>query len=89
LHKPDEAIALYTKAAAISSDPATAWFNLCATMYNLGNMAGAAEAADKVIAADPRKADAYFIKGSALYANGRFEGNNFVAPPESMATLRK
>ena len=89
LRKPDEAVARYTQAAAISPDPATAYFNLCATQYNLGNMPAAAAAADRAIAADPQKADAYFIKGSALFADGKIEGGKFVAPPESVAALKK
>ncbi|MFA5057067.1 MAG: tetratricopeptide repeat protein [Opitutaceae bacterium] len=89
LRKPDEAIARYTAAADIDPNPATAYFNLCATLYNAGNMAGAATAADKAIAADPGKADAYFIKGSALYADGRMEGNKYIVPPASIAALKK
>jgi tetratricopeptide (TPR) repeat protein len=89
LNKAEEAIAQYTKAAVISSHPATAWFNVCAALYNLGHMTGAAEAADKAIVADPQKADAYFVKGSALYANSRLEGGRHVAPPESVDALRK
>jgi tetratricopeptide (TPR) repeat protein len=89
LRKPDEAIALYTKAAAISPDPATDYFNICATLYNTGNMTAAAAAADRVIAVDPKKADVYFIKGSALFAEGKFAGGRYIAPPESVAALMK
>lgn len=89
LRKPDEAVARYTQAAAIDPDAATAYFNLCATLYNMGNMTAAAAAADKAIAADPKKADAYFIKGSALFADGKVEGGKFIAPPESVAALKK
>ncbi|HUJ44193.1 MAG TPA: tetratricopeptide repeat protein [Opitutaceae bacterium] len=89
LRKPDDAVALYTQAAAISPDPATAYFNICATLYNAGEMPKAAAAADRAIAVDPQKADAYFIKGSALFADGKSEGGRYVAPPESVAALKK
>ena len=89
LQKPDEAIDRYTQAAAISPNPSTAYFNLCATLYNRGNMPAAAAAADRVIAVDPKKADAYFIKGSALFADGKSEGGRYFAPPESVAALKK
>ena len=89
LRKPDEAVARYTQAAAISPDPTTAYFNICATLYNAGNMPAAAAAADRVIAINPKKADAYFIKGSALFADGKSEGGRYVAPPESVAALKK
>jgi tetratricopeptide (TPR) repeat protein len=89
LGKPDEAIARFTQAAAISPNPVIAYFNVCATLYNMGNMPAAATAADRAIAADPQKADAYFIKGSALFADGKIEGGRYVAPPESVAALQK
>lgn len=64
LKKNDAAIATYNKAAAIDPHPATAYFNLCAVLYNMGQVTAKTIAAcDKAIAADPKKADAYFIKG--------------------------
>ncbi|HET8887906.1 MAG TPA: tetratricopeptide repeat protein, partial [Candidatus Angelobacter sp.] len=66
LKKNSEAIAAFTKAAEMDPNPATAYWNLCATEYNAGDMKGASAACDKAIAANPNRADAYFIKGSAL-----------------------
>ena len=86
---PEEAVAVFTQAAAVSPDPARAYFNLCATLYNMGNMPAAAAAADRVIALDPKKADAYFIKASARFADGKSEGGRYVAPPDSVAALKK
>ena len=85
LHKNDDAIAAFTKAAELDPNPAVAYFNICATQYNAGNMAGASVACDKAIAADPNKADAYFIKGSALYGNGKLDANNKYVVPEGTA----
>ncbi|HEY6272464.1 MAG TPA: tetratricopeptide repeat protein [Terriglobales bacterium] len=90
LHKNEEAIAAFNKAAELDPNPAVAYFNICATQYNVGNMAGAAAACDKAIAADPNKADAYFIKGSALYGDGKLDANNkYVVPPGTAEALNK
>jgi tetratricopeptide (TPR) repeat protein len=90
LHKNNEAVAAYTKAAALDPNPATAYFNLCATLYNTGNMDGAVAACDKAISADPDKADAYFIRGSALYGNGKVEKDGkYTVPPGTVEALNK
>jgi tetratricopeptide (TPR) repeat protein len=85
-----KAIACYEQAAGYDPHPATAWFNICATEYNAGNMDDAVVAAGKCIALDPTKADAYFIKGSALFANGTLDASGkFVVPAEATAALQK
>ena len=84
------AIAAYQKSAALSDKPAVAYFNLCATFYDLGQTKEALPACDKAIAADPAKADAYFIKGSALFGDGTVDAKGkMVIPPASLAALRK
>jgi tetratricopeptide (TPR) repeat protein len=70
LKKNPEAIAAFEKAAAMDPNPGTAYFNICATQYNTGNTNGAVEACNKAIAADPTRADAYFIKGSLMVGLG-------------------
>ena len=63
---------------------------MCATFYNLGRTKEAVPACDKAIAADPDKADAYFIKGSALFGDGTVDAKGkMVIPPASLAALRK
>lgn len=90
LKKNPEAIAAFTKAAEMDPNPGIAYFNLCATQYNTGNMEGAAVACDKAIAADPTKADAYFIKGSSLYGNGKLDAQNkYIVPPGTVDALKK
>ncbi|MDD5542597.1 MAG: tetratricopeptide repeat protein [Acidobacteriia bacterium] len=90
LRKNKEAIAAYTKAASLDPNPATAYFNLCATQYNIGNTVGALDACDKAIAADPNKADTYFIKGSLMMseANADKEGR-ITLPPGTAEALNK
>ena len=91
LKKNDAAIAAYNKAATLSPNPAVAYFNLCATMYNMGQPAAkTAAACDKAIAADPKKADAYFVKGSALFGEGAVDkSNKFVVPPGAVEALKQ
>ena len=91
LKKNDAAIAAYNKAATLSPNPAVAYFNICATMYNIGQPAAkTAAACDKAIAADPKKADAYFVKGSALYGEGAVDkGNKYVVPPGTVEALKQ
>ena len=67
----DKAIDAYTKAASMDPNPGTAYFNICATQYNAGNTQGALVACDKAIAADPNRADAYFIKGSLMVGDSK------------------
>ncbi len=90
MRKTDQAIAAYTRAANMDPNPATAFFNLCATQYNTGNTDGALAACNKAIALDPTKADAYFIKGSILVAGSTTEKNGtVVAPPGTVEALKK
>lgn len=85
LHKSPEGIAAYTKAASMSPNPGAAYFNLCATQYNTGNTDGAIAACDKAIAADPNKADAYFIKGSLMAGQGKQDKSGKYIVPEGTA----
>ncbi|MBZ5525417.1 MAG: tetratricopeptide repeat protein [Acidobacteriia bacterium] len=88
--KTAAAVAAFTKAAEMDPNPGLAYFNLCATQYNLGQMEAAAISCDKAIKADPNKADAYFIKGSAMYGNGKMDANNkYIVPPGTVEALKK
>lgn len=91
LKNNDAAIAAYNKAAALSPNPAVAYFNVCATMFNMGQPAAkTAAVCDKAIAADPKKADAYFVKGSALYGEGAVDkSNKYVVPPGAVEALKQ
>jgi tetratricopeptide (TPR) repeat protein len=90
MRKTDQAIAAYTRAANMDPNPATAFFNLCATQYNTGNVDGALAACNKAIALEPNKADAYFIKGSILVAASTTDKNGKVtAPPGTAEAFKK
>ena len=90
LKKYDEAMGAYTRAAELSRDPATAYFDLCVAHYNARKMEGALEACDKAIAADPRRADAYYIKGALLFTSATQDKNGkVIAPPGTVEAFKK
>jgi tetratricopeptide (TPR) repeat protein len=90
LKQNDKAVQAYTKAAEMDPNPGTAYFNLCATQYNTGNTQGAQAACDKAIAADPNRADAYFIKGSLMMADSKQgKDGKLEAPPGTAEALNK
>jgi tetratricopeptide (TPR) repeat protein len=90
LGEKNKAIAAYTKAAELSANPGTAYFNICATQYNSGNQEEAIKWCDRVIQIDPNKADAYFIKGSSMFANGDLDQQKkYVVPAGTAETLNK
>jgi tetratricopeptide (TPR) repeat protein len=89
LKRTDDAIAAYTKAAPLASDPGLAYFNLCAILYNTGQTDGALAACNKAIAADPGRADAYFVKGSVLVAQSTVKDGKAIAPPGTIEALQK
>lgn len=59
------------------------YFNEAATLYNAGKLDEASVAADKAIAADPKRADAYYIKAQALIPKASVDPKTqkIVAPP--------
>ena len=72
--------------AAAKAQPANAgmyFYNEAATLYNAGKLDEAAVAADKAIAADPKRADAYYIKGQSLIPKATVDQKTqkIVAPP--------
>jgi len=71
---------------AAKAQPANAgmyFYNEAATLYNAGKLDEAAVAADKAIAADPKRADAYYIKGQALIPKASVDSKTqkITAPP--------
>ena len=71
---------------AAKAQPANAgmyFYNEAATLYNAGKLDEAAAAADKAIAADPKRADAYYIKGQALIPKASVDPKTqkITAPP--------
>jgi tetratricopeptide (TPR) repeat protein len=84
LKRDDEAVKAYTQAAALADAPATsatAWFNVCAVAYNASKPKEALAACNKSLAADPNKANAWFIKGSILMGDSDEDANGKPVPP--------
>ncbi|MDP9039138.1 MAG: hypothetical protein M3O02_07675 [Acidobacteriota bacterium] len=90
--KTKEASAAYEAAAASDKPKAAMYFyNEAATLFNAGASDEAAVAADKAIAADPARADAYYIKGQALIAKATVDPktNKVTAPPGCVEAYQK
>src|SRR5262249_3599753 len=85
-----ERVAAFTKATRYVQSQGTAWFNVCAAAFNAGDVKAALAGCDKAIAADPNKADAWFIKASLMIADAKAGPNGkMVAPKGTVEALRK
>jgi Tetratricopeptide repeat len=71
LGSPELATPLFSQAAQESPSPALAYYNLCAVEFNANKLDDAVTACNKSLAADPSRAEAWFLKGSALYKSGK------------------
>jgi hypothetical protein len=65
------------------------YFNAAVTLKNSGSNDEAAAMADKAIAADPTKAEAYYIKGASLIGKSSMQGNKLVPPPGCVEAYNK
>ena len=67
---PDEKLCqggrLFSQSARLHPYPALPLFNLCATLFDMNNLSGAAAACDRAIEADPKMPDPYYVKAAAL-----------------------
>lgn len=79
---------LFRRAAPIHSYPSIAWFNLCATLYDMDDMQGALEACNNTIVLDPKMADPYYVKASALLGVAAKRGQH-KASEEVTGALKK
>jgi tetratricopeptide (TPR) repeat protein len=79
----DAADAYEQAAKALPANAGMYYFNEAATLYNSGKLPESEAAADKAIAADPKKAEAYYIKGQALITQATVDPKTqkIVAPP--------
>ena len=90
LKKNKEAIEASTKAAEFAPDPATGYFNLCVMHYNTQTLDGAVDACNKAIAANPDRADAYFIEGALLFsATKTNKDGSLTVAPGTVESLKK
>jgi TPR repeat protein len=81
LGKNKEAAVVFTKAADAGANPASAYLNLCITLFKMSDTGGAQSACDRAIAVDPAKAEAYFVRASILVGNSKMNAKGEVVPP--------
>jgi tetratricopeptide (TPR) repeat protein len=89
LKRNADAIDNYNHAAELSSTPGKAYFNICAVLYNTGDMANGPAACRKATAADPTNANAWFVLGSLLFANAPIDSGKIVISAECRQALEK
>ena len=90
LKRTADAIDNYNRAAELSSTPGKAYFNVCAVLYNTGDVNGAVTACRKAAAVDPTRADTWFILGSVLFVDAKPDAQGkFVLSAECRQALEK
>jgi tetratricopeptide (TPR) repeat protein len=90
LKRTAEAIDNYNRAAELSSTPGKAYFNICAVLYNTGDVNGAVTACRKAAAVDPTRADTWFVLGSVLFVDAKPDAQGkFVISAECRQALEK
>ena len=90
LHRNPEAIEEYNHAAELAANPAKAYFNVCAVLYNLGDTKNAPAACRKCLQADPSMANAWFVLASVLFADAPVSAQGKVtASSETREALEK
>lgn len=90
MRRNPDAIAMYNQ--AISIDPAStmAYWNLCATLYNIGDVDNAVNACRRSTQIDPSHADTWFVLGSLLYVNAKMDSTGkFQISAESRQALNQ
>jgi tetratricopeptide (TPR) repeat protein len=87
----DSADAYEMAAKALPANASMYYFNEAATLYNAGKLPEAEAAADKAIAADPKKAEAYYIKGQSLIPQATVDPKTqkIIAPPGCVDAYQK
>jgi tetratricopeptide (TPR) repeat protein len=89
MKKYDKAIAVFSQAAQVAAYPAMPFFNLCATYYNMKRAHDAVTACDQAIAADPTMSDAYYVKATVLFGEGKTVGGKYMVPAGTTESLNK
>jgi len=90
LRRNSEAIDAYNQSAALSASPGQPYFNICATLYNIGDTQNGLPACRKSVQVDPTRANAWFVLGSILFADAPIDGKGGVSiSPETRQALQK
>jgi tetratricopeptide (TPR) repeat protein len=90
LGRTADAIDNYNRAAELSSTPGKAYFNICAVLYNTGDVEKGPAACRKATAADPTNANAWFVLASLLFVDAKADPQGkIVITPECRQALQK
>jgi hypothetical protein len=74
----------------LSSTPGKAYFNVCATLYNTGDVTNAVTACRKCVQADPMNANGWFVLGSSLFGGASADASGkFAITVETRQALQK
>ncbi len=85
-----DAVEAYQHAAEFAKNPAVATFNICATYYNVGDVAQSTIACRRAVAVDPANANAWFVLGSDLFVDAKADAQGkFVLTSECRQALEK
>jgi tetratricopeptide (TPR) repeat protein len=85
-----DAVEAYNRAAELAKNPAVATFNICATFYNIGDVAQSTIACRRAVAVDPANANAWFVLGSDLFVDAKADAQGkFVITAECRQALEK
>lgn len=91
LKKNPEGIAALNKSIELEPNP-NAYLNLCVAQSNGGDLKGAAASCQKVIEADPTRADAYYIEAISLVgmSDGKLDAQgHYISLPGTKEALNK
>jgi tetratricopeptide (TPR) repeat protein len=90
LHRNEDALESYQRGADLSSKPGQAHFNICATLYNTGDVPRAIPACRKAAAVDPARANTWFVLGSLLFVDAKADAQGkFIISSECRQALEK
>lgn len=79
LKRNAEAIDAYNRSAELASNPALAYWNICAVMFNIGDTQNGPAACRKAVQVEPTRANAWFVLGSMLFADAKIDAQGKVA----------
>jgi tetratricopeptide (TPR) repeat protein len=90
LHRNEDALESYQRGADLSSKPGQAYFNICATLYNIGDVQRAIPACRKAADVEPTRANTWFVLGSLLFVDAKADAQGkFILSSECRHALEK
>jgi hypothetical protein len=75
LGNPEMAAPLFAQAALDNPSPGLAYYNLCVAQFNSNKLDDAVNSCGRSLATEPGRAEAWFLKGAALYKGGKADAS--------------